>query len=43
VAQELRLAGWVKARALIGGWNAWETAGLPVEPKPTQSDIERHP
>jgi 3-mercaptopyruvate sulfurtransferase SseA len=33
VAQELRQAGWINARALIGGWNAWQDAGLPVEPK----------
>jgi 3-mercaptopyruvate sulfurtransferase SseA len=34
VAQELQRAGWPRARALAGGWAAWETAGLPVEPKP---------
>jgi len=33
VAQELRQAGWKKARALTGGWAAWREAGLPVEPK----------
>jgi 3-mercaptopyruvate sulfurtransferase SseA len=33
VAQELRQAGWSNARALIGGWNAWQDTGLPVEPK----------
>jgi 3-mercaptopyruvate sulfurtransferase SseA len=32
VAQELRQAGWKKARALTGGWAAWQEAGLPVEP-----------
>jgi 3-mercaptopyruvate sulfurtransferase SseA len=31
VALELRRAGWRKARALDGGWNAWKAAGLPVE------------
>jgi 3-mercaptopyruvate sulfurtransferase SseA len=34
VAQELKRAGWKKARALTGGWSKWETAGLPVEAKP---------
>ncbi|MEO5574102.1 MAG: cation:proton antiporter [Gammaproteobacteria bacterium] len=34
VAQELRQQGWPKARALIGGWAAWQAADLPVEPKP---------
>jgi 3-mercaptopyruvate sulfurtransferase SseA len=33
VAQELRQAGWKKARALAGGWEAWQAAGMPVEPK----------
>jgi len=23
----------MNARALIGGWQAWQDAGLPVEPK----------
>jgi len=31
VARELRKAGWPKARALLGGWAAWQKAGLPVE------------
>jgi 3-mercaptopyruvate sulfurtransferase SseA len=35
VAQELRRAGWVNARALDGGWNAYIAAGLPTRPKPT--------
>jgi 3-mercaptopyruvate sulfurtransferase SseA len=30
VALELRKAGWPKAVALIGGWQAWVEAGLPV-------------
>jgi len=34
VARELKKAGWTKARALIGGWEAWQAAGLPVELKP---------
>jgi 3-mercaptopyruvate sulfurtransferase SseA len=33
VARELRKAGWKKARALVGGWNAWNEAGLPVAQK----------
>lgn len=31
MAQELRQVGWKGARALIGGWAAWQEAGLPVE------------
>jgi len=34
VVRELRRAGWSNARALVGGWAAWQKAGLPVEPKP---------
>jgi 3-mercaptopyruvate sulfurtransferase SseA len=30
VARELRKAGWPKAVALTGGWQAWIDAGLPV-------------
>ncbi len=33
VAQELRQKGWANAQALVGGWSAWQKAGLPVEPK----------
>ncbi|HWP46872.1 MAG TPA: hypothetical protein VNM22_06890 [Candidatus Limnocylindrales bacterium] len=33
MARELRQAGWPYARSLIGGWEAWQVAGLPVEPK----------
>ncbi|HLM24021.1 MAG TPA: rhodanese-like domain-containing protein [Pyrinomonadaceae bacterium] len=32
MAQELRQAGWTKARALLGGWDGWQNANLPVEP-----------
>lgn len=32
-ADELRQAGWPRARALTGGWEAWQAAHLPVEPK----------
>jgi len=34
VVRELQKAGWTKARALAGGWEAWQAAGLPVESKP---------
>lgn len=30
VAKELKQAGWSDVRALIGGWNAWEAAGMPT-------------
>jgi 3-mercaptopyruvate sulfurtransferase SseA len=33
VVRELRRAGWKKARAVVGGWRAWQEDGLPVEPK----------
>jgi 3-mercaptopyruvate sulfurtransferase SseA len=33
VARELQKAGWSKARALIGGWEAWQSAGMPIEAK----------
>ncbi|HUR93700.1 MAG TPA: hypothetical protein VMY76_03895 [Gemmatimonadales bacterium] len=33
VVRELRRAGWRKARALVGGWAAWQAEGLPVEEK----------
>jgi 3-mercaptopyruvate sulfurtransferase SseA len=36
VARELRKAGWARARALAGGWKAWQAAGLPVEPKSSE-------
>ncbi|GAB4465687.1 MAG: hypothetical protein OHK0029_36510 [Armatimonadaceae bacterium] len=37
MARELQQAGWHKARALEGGWDAYVAAGLPVEPLPEQS------
>ncbi|MGA9772772.1 MAG: hypothetical protein WBV94_27330 [Blastocatellia bacterium] len=40
MAQELRQAGWKKARALTGGWAAWKDAGLPVEPLATAAESE---
>lgn len=38
VAQRLRQAGWPLARAIQGGWKAWQAANMPVEPKVTGSD-----
>jgi 3-mercaptopyruvate sulfurtransferase SseA len=35
VARDLQQAGWLNARALQGGWEAWQRVGLPVEPKGT--------
>ena len=34
MARELKRAGWKRARALIGGWNAWQAAAMPIEEKP---------
>ena len=31
MALELRRAGWPRAVALTGGWDAWIAAGLPVQ------------
>jgi len=33
VARDLRRAGWQRARALVGGWDAWQAAGLPTDAK----------
>ncbi|HMQ29749.1 MAG TPA: hypothetical protein PKD53_03435 [Chloroflexaceae bacterium] len=33
MAHELQRAGWANARALVGGWQAWLDAGLPVAPR----------
>jgi hypothetical protein len=32
VARRLHRAGWTRARALIGGWKAWQEA-RPLEPR----------
>jgi len=40
VAQELRQAGWKKARALTGGWAAWREAGLPLEARANATGAE---
>jgi 3-mercaptopyruvate sulfurtransferase SseA len=36
VARQLMRAGWTNARPLLGGWNAWLNAGMPVEAKPPE-------
>jgi 3-mercaptopyruvate sulfurtransferase SseA len=33
MAWTLREEGFKKAKALLGGFDAWEKAGYPVEPK----------
>ena len=33
MARELREKGWTRARALVGGFDAWRAAGLPLEAK----------
>jgi hypothetical protein len=33
VAQQLRVAGWPKARALVGGWDMVQASGLPLVAK----------
>jgi 3-mercaptopyruvate sulfurtransferase SseA len=33
VARTLLGAGWTDVRALVGGFDAWRTAGYPVEAK----------
>jgi len=33
VARQLIEQGFTKVYALRGGWNAWEKAGYPAEPK----------
>lgn len=41
MALELQQAGWRSARALVGGWQAWVDAGLPVLPREDQAVAER--
>jgi 3-mercaptopyruvate sulfurtransferase SseA len=38
VALELQRAGWPNARALVGGWDAWVRAGLPVAPREEEAE-----
>jgi rhodanese-related sulfurtransferase len=33
VARELKERGWKDVRPLLGGFDAWREAGLPVVPK----------
>jgi len=40
VVRELQRAGWTRARALIGGWEGWQKAGMPVEPRQQDSDAD---
>ena len=35
MVRDLQRAGWLNARSLLGGWEAWQGAKLPVEPKGT--------
>jgi len=35
--RELRRRGWPRARALVGGFDAWRGAGLPVEPNSSRA------
>jgi rhodanese-related sulfurtransferase len=37
VTRELRKAGWIGARALVGGRKAWLERGLPVQEKTASS------
>jgi len=30
----LRKAGWTRAYALVGGWNAWVEEGMPMSGRP---------
>ena len=39
MARELQQAGWPKARALVGGLQAWYDAGLPLEPKEVVAEV----
>ncbi|HET8841853.1 MAG TPA: hypothetical protein VFN35_10315 [Ktedonobacteraceae bacterium] len=40
MARELQKAGWPNARALQGGWNLWQEAGMPIEPRGTPHSID---
>ncbi|HEX5064801.1 MAG TPA: cation:proton antiporter [Myxococcota bacterium] len=35
-ARDLKRRGFTRARALVGGWKAWQEAGLPVVPVPSR-------
>jgi NhaP-type Na+/H+ and K+/H+ antiporters len=42
VAERLRRAGWPRARALKGGWEAWQAHGMPVESRSSASVLRMH-
>jgi 3-mercaptopyruvate sulfurtransferase SseA len=42
VAHELRKAGWSRAYAFVGGWQAWLDAGLPVAPRAADEEEATH-
>jgi rhodanese-related sulfurtransferase len=41
VAQELEDRGYKDVHALYGGFDAWVTAGLPLEPRAAQESYSR--
>jgi 3-mercaptopyruvate sulfurtransferase SseA len=43
VTRELQERGHRNARALTGGWRAWEAAGRPVEPRPPDDGRQERP
>jgi NhaP-type Na+/H+ or K+/H+ antiporter/rhodanese-related sulfurtransferase len=43
VAEDLRRAGYARARALTGGWSAWVDAGLPTQPRNGREDVPEAP
>ena len=38
-ARELKRRGFARARALVGGWKAWQSEGLPVVGKPASGAV----
>jgi NhaP-type Na+/H+ or K+/H+ antiporter/rhodanese-related sulfurtransferase len=44
VTRTLRKAGWPRTRALVGGWQGWVDAGLPVQPQSASAlGVAGHP
>ena len=43
MTRELQEKGYRNARALVGGWRAWEAAGRPVEPRPPEGAAQERP
>jgi 3-mercaptopyruvate sulfurtransferase SseA len=43
VARTLFDAGWTDVRALVGGFDAWRTAGYPVEAKTNEGSQSAEP